>query len=180
MVACLPHRRRIMRFWGSIFLAVALAAGAPSARAQSPAQPSAQSSEAARDLFKVLFDQAFSTLNAQAVESAWPGIETAVRAHNPNVDVAALAELRREFARIRLAQLHEVTRDLPTIYARLLTAEEMRDIAAFYRTRSGMKMLHVLPQIMAEGFATTLLSMQSLSSDTNAAFLALLRERGLL
>jgi hypothetical protein len=166
-----------MRFWGTIILAVALAAGAPSARAQNP---SAQSSEAARDLLKVLFDQAFSTLNAQAVESAWPGIETAVRAQNPNVDVAALAELRREFARIRLAQLHEVTRDLPMIYARLLTAEEMRDIAAFYRTRSGMKMLHVLPQIMAEGFATTLPRMQSLSSDTNAAFLALLRERGLL
>ena len=169
-----------MRCCGTILFAVALAVAAPSVRAQIPAQSSAASSEAARDLFTVLFEQAFSTLNTQAVESAWPSIETAVRAQNPKIDAATLAELRREFERIRLAQLYEVTKALPAIYARLLTPEEMRDIAAFYRTPSGRKMLQALPQIMTEGFATALPRMQAVNGETNAAFLALLRDRGLL
>src|SRR5438105_837036 len=128
-----------MRCLRTIFVVMALAAAAAPASAQTPNQPSAELAEAARDLFTVLFEQAFATLNAQAVENTWPGIETAVRAQNPQVDAATLADLRREFERIRLAQMYEVTKDLPTIYSRLLTAEEMRDIAAFYRTPSGTK-----------------------------------------
>ena len=42
-------------------------------------QPSPESMEAAQALFALLFAHGFATLNAQAVEAAWPGIETALR-----------------------------------------------------------------------------------------------------
>jgi hypothetical protein len=161
----------------TVILAATLAAATLPVHAQTP---SAEALQAARELFTVIFEHAFGTLNAQAVESAWPGIEIAVRAQNPKVEPATLAELRRDFERIRLAQLHEIAKDLPTVYARVLTADEIREIAVFYRSPPGIKMLHALPRIVTEGFAMMLPRMQGLNGDTNAAFLALLRERGLL
>ena len=39
--------------------------------------------------------------------------------------------------------------------------DEIRDLTAFYRTPSGQKMLEVIPQVMAEAFATVLPRMRS-------------------
>jgi hypothetical protein len=118
-----------MRGPGILAIAIVLASSAPvPSRAQAP---SPRSMEAAQALFGLLFAHGFVSLNAQAVELAWPGIEGAIRAQKPGVDAATLAELRREFERIRLARLHEITRDLPAIYARYLSAEEMDELAAF-------------------------------------------------
>ena len=165
------------------FLAIAatLAAASPlttSARAQGT--PSPEATEAARAVFALLFDHGFTALNAQAVDLAWPGIEGAVRAKKPDIDAETLAELRRELERIRLARLHEATKDLPAIYARHLTAEEMREIAVFYRTPTGAKMLSVLPKIMPDAFASVLPRVQSMAIETQELFIKLLRERGLL
>ena len=147
-------------------------------RAESPASPEAM--EAAQALFTQLFVHGFTALNAQAVETAWPGIESALRAQKPDLSAATLAELRREFERIRLARLSEILKDIPAIYARHLTAEDMRTIAAFYSTPTGAKMLQALPKILPEGFAIVLPRMQAMAGDTQEAFLRLLRERGLL
>jgi uncharacterized protein len=148
------------------------------ARAESAA--SAESMEAAQALFTQLFAHGFVALNAQAVETAWPGIEGALRAPKPNIDAATLAELRREFERIRLARLSEIVKDLPAIYARYLTAEDMRTLAAFYSSPTGVKMLQAMPKVLPEAFATVLPRMQSMAAETQEAFLKLLRERGLL
>ena len=68
-------------------------------------------------------------------------------------------------------------KDAPAIYARHLTAEEMREIAAFYRTPTGTKDAVVPPQILAEIFATMLPGVPAVN-DTHDEFLKLLRERG--
>ena len=141
-------------------------------------QPSLESMEAAQALFALLFAHGFTTLNAQAVEAAWPGIETALRAQRPNIDPATLAD--REFERIRLARLSEVVKDLPAIYARYLNAEEMRVLAAFYGTATGAKMLQAMPKVLPEAFASVLPRMQPMLAETQDSFLKLLRERGLL
>ena len=148
------------------------------ARAQ--ASPSPETMQAAQALFTQLFAHGFVTLNAQAVETAWPGIESALRAQKPNIDAATLADLRREFERIRLARLSEIVKDVPGIYARHLTAEDMRTLAAFYGTPTGAKMLQAMPKILPEAFAVVLPRMQSMAADTQESFLKLLRERGLL
>jgi uncharacterized protein len=156
----------------------ALNPAATPARAQANLSP--ETLEAARALFSVLFDHAFVALNAQAVEVAWPAIEGALRAKNPQIDSATLVALRREFERIRLARLHEMTKDLPALYVRHLTAEEMREVATFYRTPTGAKMLGVLPKILPDAFATILPRVQAMNAETQDLFLKLLRERGLL
>jgi uncharacterized protein len=148
------------------------------ARAESAA--SAEAMEAAQALFTQLFAHGFVALNAQAVETAWPGIENALRAQKPNIDAATLAELRREFERIRLARLSEIVKDVPAIYARYLSAEDMRTLAAFYGSPTGVKMLQAMPKVLPEAFATVLPRMQSMAAETQEAFLKLLRERGVL
>jgi len=144
------------------------------------AQSSADSAAAAQALFAQLFAHAFVTQNALAVETAWPGIESALRRQRPDLDAAAVADLRREFERIRLARLAEIMKDVPEIYARHLTAEEMRVLATFYSTATGIKMLQALPRILPEAFALVLPRMQALTGDTQETFIKVLRERGIL
>ncbi|HZN32064.1 MAG TPA: DUF2059 domain-containing protein, partial [Xanthobacteraceae bacterium] len=161
----------------AIVLAVASSSPVPS-HAQAP---SPRSMEAAQALFGLLFAHGFVSLNAtQAVDLAWPGIEGAVRAQKPSVDAATLAELRREFERIRLARLREITKDPPAIYARYLSAEEMEEIAAFYSSRTGAKMLGIMPKALPEAFASVLPRIQAMTMETQDSFMKLLRERGLL
>jgi hypothetical protein len=148
--------------------------------AQPQAQPSPAAMEAAQALFTQLFAHGFVTLNAQAVQIAWPGIENALRAQKPDIDPATLAELRREFERIRLARLSEAVKDVPAIYARYLTADDMRVLAAFYGTPTGTKLLQALPKILPEAFATVLPRLQTMTTETQDSFLKLLRQRGVL
>src|ERR1700752_3962720 len=101
------RRLRVFAFAAALTAANFLPA---SLRAESAA--SAETMQAAQALFTQLFAHGFVTLNAQAVETAWPGIEGALRAQKPNIDAATLAELRREFERIRLARLSEITKDV--------------------------------------------------------------------
>jgi uncharacterized protein len=133
-------------------------------RAENP--PSPEAMEAAQTLFTQLFVHGFTALNAQAVETAWPGIESALRVQKPDLSPATLAELRREFERVRLARLSDIVRDVPAIYARYLTVEDMRTLAAFYSTPTGAKMLQALPKILPEGFAIVLPRMQAMAGDT--------------
>lgn len=159
-----------------IVLSIALAACAVAPGASSAA---AQGTEAvAQELFALTFNGAVAQLNAQAVEIAWPGVVAALTARSPGLDAATLAGLRKDFERIRLAHLRAMMKDIPDIYARHLTAEEMREIIAFYRTPVGGKQLNVLPQIMTEAFAAVLPRLPTLAADTQEEFLKLLRERG--
>jgi hypothetical protein len=170
-----------MRHPRVLALAAALAAAnflPATLRAESAA--SAETVEAAQALFTQLFAHGFAALNAQAVETIWPGIENALRAQKPNIDAATLAQLRQEFERIRLARLAEIVKDVPAIYARYLTADDMRVLAAFYSTATGAKMLQAVPKVLPEAFATVLPRMQSMTAETQESFLKLLRERGLL
>ena len=165
---------RRLRF---LALVAALAVGTFSpAVVRAQEQPSADSMEAAQ----ALFAHSFATLNALAVEKAWPGIESALRAQRPNIEPTTLAELRKEFERMRLARLSEAVKDVPAIYARYLSADDMRVLAAFYGTATGTRMLQAMPKVMPEAFASVLPRMQSMLAETQDSFLKLLRERCLL
>jgi hypothetical protein len=155
------RRRRILA------LAAALAAAnCLPAAVRAEERPSPESMEAAQALFALLFANSFATLNALAVETSWPGIESALRAQRPNIEPATLAELRKEFERIRLARLSEAVKDVPAIYARHLSADDMRVLAAFYGTATGVRMLQAMPKVMPEAFASVLPRMQSMLAET--------------
>jgi uncharacterized protein len=168
--------RRPLAF--AIIATLAASVIATPSRAQT--RPSAETMEAAQELFTQIFAHAFVTQNAMAVETAWPGIESALRAHRPDIDPATLADLRREFERIRLTRLSDAVKDLPAIYARYLTAEDMRALTAFYSTPPGAKMLQVLPRVMPEAFSSVLPRLQAVAAETQDVFLKALRDRGLI
>jgi len=169
-----------MQFLRRLALVAVLAAAGFSATARAETPPSPEAMEAAQALFTQLFNHGFVALNTQAVETAWPGIERALRAQKPDLSAATLAELKQEFARIRLARLSEIVKDVPALYTRYLSAEDMRTLAAFYGTPAGARMLQVLPMLLPEAFATVLPRVQTMAGETQESFLKLLRERGVL
>jgi hypothetical protein len=149
--------------------------GSLPAAAQSP--PTTETA-AADELFDLLFENLFVRLNAQAVEQTWPSLESALRANNPGVDAGRFADLRREFEAMRLRLLRDLLRDTPAIYERHLSAAEMRDVIAFYRTPSGARMLQVVPKVMGEMFVIMLPGLQRVMVESQDAFLQTLRARG--
>jgi uncharacterized protein len=155
-----------MQFLRRLALVAVLAAAGFSGTARAETPPSPEAMEAAQALFTQLFTHGFVALNTQAVETAWPGIERALRAQKPDLSAATLAELKQEFARIRLARLSEIVKDVPALYVRYLSAEDMRTLAAFYGTPTGARMLQVLPVLLPEAFATVLPRVQSMAGET--------------
>jgi hypothetical protein len=168
---------RALRILG---LAAVLATAAPAGAAEDRPAPSPAALSAARELFAVTFERAGVQLNAQAVNHTWPSVEKALRARNPSLDDATLADLRREFARIRLDKMQALLKDAPTVYAHYLDEPEMREIIAFYRTPAGTKLMQIVPSLLSEMFAMALPGMPAVVNDTHEEFLKLARERGLV
>jgi hypothetical protein len=156
---------------------VATLAAAPAVAAENP---SPEALAVARELFAVTFDRAGAEINARAVEHAWPGLEKALRAGNPNLDAAAAADLRREYERIRLQKMRDLMKDAPAIYARHLSQDDMVSIMTFYRTPAGTKLMKEVPAIVSEIFAIALPGMPTVVADTHQEFLDLARQRGYL
>jgi uncharacterized protein len=159
---------RILAFAAAVAAVLAAAAEAAAAT-ENEASPEALA--AARELFAVTFERAGVQLNAQAVEHTWPSVENALRGKNPARDAATLGDLQK---------VRELMKDTPAIYARHLAPEDMRAIAAFYRSPTGTRMLQAVPSIVGEIFAIALPGMPGVIGDTHEAFLTLVRERGLI
>ena len=72
-----------------------------------------------------------------------------------------------------------VMADAPAIYARYFSAQELRDMLAFYKTPTGQKALQVMPQLTAEVFQMVMQKMQGLQVQIMGAFNNVLRQRGI-
>jgi hypothetical protein len=144
-----------------------------------PAPVSAEALQAAKDLVAMVSVSMLSDLTNKMTAQVWPSVEAVLRAQNPKVDAATLMELRGEFQRQILDNVAEAMKDAPTIYGRYFTAQEMRDLAAFYRTPVGAKTLQAMPQITADLNGLMLARMQSLQERVNLAFLNVLQKHGL-
>jgi uncharacterized protein len=75
--------------------------------------------------------------------------------------------------------LRESMQDAPRLYARHFTADELRDMIAFYHTPTGEKGLRMLPQVMSELMATMLPRLQTLEPQLREAFAKVLRQKGI-
>jgi hypothetical protein len=172
--------RSLQIFTLGLGLVAAALATATSGRCENKPAVSPETLAVARELFYVTFDRAATELNAQAVDLAWPSLESSLRARNPNLDADTLAALRRDFERIRLQKLRDLMKDGPAVYARYLSQEDIVQITQFYRTPSGTRLLQAVPGILAEMFAIALPAMPALMTDTNEEFVKLARDRGLI
>jgi len=161
-----------MKFLRLLIMAVLLAG--PPARADDA--PSPEALQAASELFTVLSGDMLKQFIDQISNSFWPAVEQQARAEK--IDDATIGELRREFDRIQLAFLTDAMKDAPAIYARHFTVAELRDLTAFYRTPTGVKALHEMPQVMGDTAALLVPRMPDLQRQISEAFTKVLQERG--
>ncbi|BDU76111.1 DUF2059 domain-containing protein [Mesoterricola sediminis] len=130
-----------MRLIGSpLAFAAALAVLAPaSAGAQAPA-PSPHE-QAARDLIALVEGPAVAKAAAAAMLSA-------MTANNP--ELAAYQDVVLAWCE-KLYSMESFSRDMAAVYMRHFSEQELRGLAAFYRTPLGRKTLEQLPVVMREG-----------------------------
>jgi len=143
--------------------------------AQSTASPEAL--RAAEELFAITSKDMMGQLASQMTAQAWSPLEARLRA-SAKLDDATLSELRGEFERIQRANVTELMKDAPAIYARHFSAQELRNLIAFYNSPTGQKALHTMPQITAELLEGMKPRLAAVQRDTIDAFDRILRQRG--
>lgn len=163
-----------MRTLRILVTALVLAGACTGVRADDAASPEAL--QAANALFTILSGDMMKQLTAQITNAFWPGVEQKARADK--IDDATIAELRKEFERIQLSFMADAMKDAPPIYAKHFSAAELNELTAFYRTPTGAKALHEMPQVMGEFTAALVPRLQQVQQQTTEAFNKILRERG--
>ena len=101
------------------------------------------------------------------------------------VIVQGRAEVERDYNKIMpvilevfLQQSGRMIDEIAVIYARNFTADEMRQVTAFYRTPVGQKFLEKLPLVMQESMAVGQKFGQQLVQDMRTRMMEELRKRG--
>jgi uncharacterized protein len=169
-------RSRVPAVFALVF---ALCVGATPFRAAAQGEVQSEALRAANELMAVMSKDTVRQMVTGMTAQVWPAIEQAVRAKRSDIDQATLTELRSEFERIQMQYMTGVMADAPALYARYFTAEELRDMLAFYQTPTGLKSLQVMPQLTAEVFKMVMSKMQGLQAQIMGAFSAALRQRGI-
>jgi len=157
------------RLLGMILLAVCLALPA---RAQ---EPSPDTLAAARELSAIMTGDTVTQMTGAMATQIWPAIEQQLGA---KVDAATLAEIRTEFEHSLAAFTAEVMKDAPETYARHFSAQELRDMVAFYKSPSGAKALREMPKVMADVGSRMAPRMQALQEEMDGRMRAILQKHG--
>ena len=143
------------------------------ARAQDTSSPEALA--AARELSAIMTGNTMTEMTAALTAQIWPSIE---RAFGSKVDAATMMELRAEFEKTVGALAGDVMKDAPAVYARHFTAQELKDILAFYKSPTGAKALREMPKVLADVGVQMAPRMQAFQSDLNARLRAILQKHG--
>jgi hypothetical protein len=139
------------------------------------AQDAAETVQAANELASIVAADALNQISRELTASFWPNLESSLKS---KVDDATLSELRADFER-RLAQFGaEAMKDAPAVYAKYFTANELRDIAAFYRTPAGAKALQTMPKVMFEYLAGVRPKVQEFQQGVRTSMQEILNRHG--
>jgi len=158
------------RLVGVVLLASSLAVPA---RTQEKASP--EVTQAAHELAAIMTGDTVEQLSRAMAAQVWPSIEQQVAG---NVDAATLAEMRAEFERTLVSFTGEVMKDAPQVYARHFSAQELRDMIAFYKSPTGVKALHEMPKVMADVSTQMAPRLQALQGELNARMRAIMARHG--
>jgi hypothetical protein len=158
-----------------IVLIVLVALSCLPARAQAPGTPEAQA--AAKELVAIMSHDMMGQLTDGLIAQMWPQLERALSA---KVSPAVLAEVRAEMeSTLKTFVIDATTNDAPGVYAKYFSAQELRDMTAFYKTTTGAKALRLLPQVMAEYFGILMPRMEGFNRDLQVRIQAILAKHGL-
>jgi uncharacterized protein len=177
------ERGTIVRILRTLLLTFAIGMGGIIlAVAQQAAAPSAETIAEAKKLIAIISPDIIKDMNDKIFSQMWPSMEQAVQARVSTLDAAAAdgvkAEIRATLEKELMAEVTALTETMPAVYARYLTAGEMRDIQAFYRTPAGAKTLKVMPQIMGETMGNLGPRMQGMMQRINGAVVDILQKHG--
>jgi hypothetical protein len=157
---------------------VILLVGPVGSRAGAQGVNSPEAVQAGKELFAIMSPTFLEQTAAQMLASTWPPMEAAVRRGLPNIETEMLAELRAEFARSATDFLRDSMVGAPAVYAKYFTAEELRQLAAFYRTPVGARTLEFTPQIMGEVMSDIMPRAQQWQGRFAETMKAILRKHG--
>jgi hypothetical protein len=130
---------------------------------------------AASELVSISFgSEVLKVFSDQVTE---PLIE-ALHASRPELDERTIVELRNELSEMLPQRVQETIKDVPAIYARHFSAQELRDQLAFYRTPVGVKSLRELPRVSQEISDAVRASVPDMVGEVDASFREILRRRG--
>ena len=158
------------RLVGVVLLASSLALPA---RAQEKASPDV--AQAAHELAAIMTGDTVEQLSRAMAAQVWPSIEQQVAG---KVDAATLTEMRAEFERTLVSFTGEVMKDAPQVYARHFSAQELRDMIAFYKSPTGVKALHEMPKVMADVSTQMAPRLQALQGEMNVRMRAIMAKHG--
>ena len=156
-----------------LVLAVALLGVGGDARAQGTGSPEALA--AAKKRASILSADTVNQLSQAMLGQIWPKLQAEF---SKKVDQATIQEMRAEFEKIMGRFLADTMKDAPSIYARHFTAQELRDITAFYRTPTGQKALRTMPVVAAESFGMIMPRMKDFQRELDDALQGVLKRRG--
>jgi hypothetical protein len=114
-------------------------------------------------------------MSAALAAQVWPTIEAQAAG---KVDAATLAEMRQAFEQTLAKFTGEVMAKAPEIYARHFTAQELRDMVAFYRSPVGIKALREMPKVMVDVSRQMAPRLKSLQTELNAQMVAIMQKHG--
>jgi hypothetical protein len=161
-----------------VALAVTLAlAGAGCNNARAENAPSAEAMQAAKELVALITKDTIKELAARVTAQVWPQIEESLKAKQ-KIAPFQLIELRHEFERIQFEFATKVMADAPALYARYFTADELRQLLAFYHTPVGEKAMRTMPRLTAEALQMVMARLPQLQADAMDAFTKILKQHG--
>ncbi len=137
--------------------------------------PSPETLRVAQELAGIMTGNTITQMSRALTAQIWPNIEGQFKA---KVDAATLAELKTVFEETLANFTTEVMKDAPAVYARNFTAQELRDMIAFYKTPTGKKALQVMPMVMADVSARLAPHVQAFRNDLNARIEAVMVKHG--
>lgn len=165
-----------MRFLKSIFAAAALgAAFAGPALAQDRYADDAEALAAAREL---VAETSADAMVGDIVSRTWPAMEPEIRRQLPDAAPETMKSFRADYVRIVTERTAELMAATPAIYARHYTAQELRQLVAFYRSPVGRKSLAVMPAIIGDVVRISAERMPMVTAEINEAFRAKMRKKG--
>jgi uncharacterized protein len=156
--------------------------GIIAAAAQQPAAPSPEAMAAAKELIAIMSPDMIKDMNNKIFAQMWPAMEQALQSQFSKMDEATAtgmkAEIRAEVEKEVVKEVTGLMDIMPAIYAHYLTADEMHDIQAFYRTPAGAKTLKVMPEILGEAMAGFAPRLQGMMQRVDVTITGILRKHG--
>jgi hypothetical protein len=169
----LAERRAFMRkpAWMLVIWLTACSSAAEPARSQTP---SPDALAAARELIETM--HAVDYLKS-IVPAMMQALKPAIVQNRPQVerDYDAIAPLLLDGFNARMNELIE---QIAVLYARNFTADELREVVAFYRRPTGQKFVQKLPAITQESMVLGQRFGQSIGNEIRARMIEELRKRG--